>query len=422
MYLLISNNGEIDPRAFSLLGASSKRDEAEAIGFFGSGAKYALSILIRLGINFHVFSGENEIFFTTRKETFRDKEVSVIYINGQPTSLTVETGPKWTLLHAIRELYSNALDEENGRWAIVDYILTAPDRTAIYIECNDEINKFWMQAAKYFLSPDIRPLWETDEIKCFAPKDTGNLANFFRRRVWCCEDRDYEPAYSYDLHNISLNESRVTGSYDCMNYTSFGQTLRRLEYEEFVENFILNYAHKDVAEWKAMYYTYSAEPCLWKSLFEKHWQYVAEERDLAFFPEKLQHRVKVVSQTAFYFFKSIGIHTVGDWRGLQDPYTISEWPPGNAEDRVTKIAARLVDNGMNCHWPIHYGTFNDEMTVAMADMKKKKIILGKHALTLGDTELLRTLIEEHVHLDRNVTDGTRAQQNAYIDIIVGLMK
>ena len=38
-YLKISNKGEIDPNAFRLRGASTKRNDEMKIGFFGIGLK-----------------------------------------------------------------------------------------------------------------------------------------------------------------------------------------------------------------------------------------------------------------------------------------------------------------------------------------------------------------------------------------------
>lgn len=420
MYLAITNNGEIDPRAFSLLGASSKRD-GEAIGFFGSGAKYALAVLLREGKKFRIFSGESEVLFTVKQEQFRDKIVSVIHVNGQPTSLTIETGPKWTLPHALRELYSNALDEENGQWQLVDHVLNAPNRTAIYIEVDPEITTLWTEREKYFIKKTAYPLWESEyKIQCYRPEDTGGISNFFRRRVWCCEDRENEPIYSYDIHNISLNESRVASSYDC-TMAGIGFALRELQNNEFIENFILQYSHKECAEWYAMHYCYNPAE-LWKFIFEQHWQYVSTKEDLGRFPEKLQHKVKVVSRYAYSFFKSLGVGTIHTWMQDQEPYEVMSWPIGTFKDRVDSIAARMIENGMNCKWPIKYGRFQDENVMAMADFKKSCIVLGKLAISLGDAELLRTLIEEHVHLDKKVHDGSREQQNAYIDIIVSLMK
>jgi hypothetical protein len=67
-YLLIENKGEIDVNGLILMGGSTKRDSQTSIGFFGSGNKYAIATLINKGINFKIFSGENEIKITKFEE------------------------------------------------------------------------------------------------------------------------------------------------------------------------------------------------------------------------------------------------------------------------------------------------------------------------------------------------------------------
>ena len=56
-FIKITSKGEIDIRAFSLVGATSKRNDNSKIGMFGSGLKYTLSYLLNNNIDFRVFSG-----------------------------------------------------------------------------------------------------------------------------------------------------------------------------------------------------------------------------------------------------------------------------------------------------------------------------------------------------------------------------
>ena len=51
-YLKIVNKGEIYEKAFTLIGASTKRGDDSKIGFFGSGLKYAMAVLLRNEIHF----------------------------------------------------------------------------------------------------------------------------------------------------------------------------------------------------------------------------------------------------------------------------------------------------------------------------------------------------------------------------------
>jgi hypothetical protein len=50
-YLLIENKGEIDINALILMGGTTKREDESKIGFFGSGNKYAIALLLRERLN-----------------------------------------------------------------------------------------------------------------------------------------------------------------------------------------------------------------------------------------------------------------------------------------------------------------------------------------------------------------------------------
>ena len=51
-WLKIGNSGEIESGAFRLIGACTKRGDDSMIGYFGSGLKYAMAVLLREGIEF----------------------------------------------------------------------------------------------------------------------------------------------------------------------------------------------------------------------------------------------------------------------------------------------------------------------------------------------------------------------------------
>src|SRR5574343_1021192 len=111
MWLKISNQGLIDPNALILMGASSKRDDVSKIGFFGTGIKYALAVLLRNNIAIKIYNGVKEIEVSTKTVSFRDKEYQQVFIDGRETSITTDIGPDWKIWYAIREIYCNAIDE-----------------------------------------------------------------------------------------------------------------------------------------------------------------------------------------------------------------------------------------------------------------------------------------------------------------------
>ena len=53
-YILVQNDEEIDILAFNLIGASTKRDDDNKIGFFGSGLKYSLAYALRNNIEIKI--------------------------------------------------------------------------------------------------------------------------------------------------------------------------------------------------------------------------------------------------------------------------------------------------------------------------------------------------------------------------------
>lgn len=110
----ITSKGLLDIRTISLLGLSAKQD-ASAIGQFGTGMKYAIAVLLRTGHQIGLKIGETTYEFKTKAETFRDKDFTQIIMSGPDGEtvlpITLEYGKNWKVWMAFRELWSNALDE-----------------------------------------------------------------------------------------------------------------------------------------------------------------------------------------------------------------------------------------------------------------------------------------------------------------------
>ena len=70
--ICFSNPGTIDHRAFTMLGLSAKEgDKSKKIGFFGTGFKYALAVLLRENHYVQIVSGEDTYTFSIADEDFR---------------------------------------------------------------------------------------------------------------------------------------------------------------------------------------------------------------------------------------------------------------------------------------------------------------------------------------------------------------
>lgn len=110
MTIVFENKGAIDIRAIKTFGISAK-DNDSAIGFFGTGLKYAIAILLREKQEIVIQSGLKKYEFTTKTFDSRGKQFEIVCMNGKELGFTTELGKTWELWQAFRELYCNCTDE-----------------------------------------------------------------------------------------------------------------------------------------------------------------------------------------------------------------------------------------------------------------------------------------------------------------------
>lgn len=117
--------GSIDMRAFTTMGVNAKPNTEAPIGYFGTGLKYAVAVLCRLGAQLEVLTGGQRYWFEARPMEFRGQQFKQItmrrdaWVGGegwrlgrrQKLPFTTMYGRNWEAWMAFRELYSNTLDE-----------------------------------------------------------------------------------------------------------------------------------------------------------------------------------------------------------------------------------------------------------------------------------------------------------------------
>src|SRR6187455_642645 len=214
-YLLIQNQGLIDPLDLSLMGASPKRDDHSKIGYFGSGNKYALATLLTHKIPFRIFSGMNEIHVKTRPIERKGKTFDQIYMEMQEivieTSLTTQMGPQWKPWYAVREVYCNAIDEGNQQVIpMTDTVQPADGMTRFYIGITEEIEPVIANWHKYFSSDRFDTFEELPGLKLFFKLDKG--LRIYRKGVLVYEDDQMDALFDYDLAEAEIDETRTLKS------------------------------------------------------------------------------------------------------------------------------------------------------------------------------------------------------------------
>lgn len=109
--IIFKNPGEIDVRAIKILGVCAKENPS-AIGFFGTGLKYAIAVLLRENQQITIYSGVKKYKFTKKTFEMRGKTFEAVCINGREMGFTTELGKTWKMWQAYRELHCNTTDEK----------------------------------------------------------------------------------------------------------------------------------------------------------------------------------------------------------------------------------------------------------------------------------------------------------------------
>jgi hypothetical protein len=134
--IIFRNTGLIDLAAVRTLGVSVK--EEGAIGYFGTGLKFAIATILRGGGSISIFRGKHEHRFGTVEKDVRGKPFQIVTMDGQELGFTTSLGRDWKPWMAFRELACNALDE-GGRFYCERYDIgeIASDETVIVVQSEE---------------------------------------------------------------------------------------------------------------------------------------------------------------------------------------------------------------------------------------------------------------------------------------------
>jgi len=251
-WLKIENPGKCPVEGFTLLGATSKRN-SNLIGFFGSGCKMSIALLIRAGISPTVFCSRHKLEFGTKQGTMAALEGKTAYSrmvvkhggkedDGTSVTYTEELSQTdqygnvdWTdLAMALREFVSNALDAATTYnsvnqlttehpWdgvkieIVEDNQVRAKDKfTRVFIPLSPEVQRFYGELPRRFLHFSSPKLLEQKILpKGGRNLSTGRGAMIYKRGVFVREvvDQGHPSLFDYNLNDLDLDESRNVDEY-----------------------------------------------------------------------------------------------------------------------------------------------------------------------------------------------------------------
>jgi hypothetical protein len=401
-YLSFVSNGEIELAALSLIGASDKRDAEDKLGFFGSGAKHALAVLLREGLDIQLWSGVHPIGITTERVDFRGKSFEAIVVEGHRTSMTTEMGPQWTVQDAVREVYTNAFDE-----GLRIFYRTSnpgeraePGCTVFAIEINDDIALMLAGWDSYFKSPGNM------EFTIIPTRETAGRATGFRRGIRVC---DLPGAlFSYNLPDVKIDEQRKASQFD------FGLiALRKLVQHGEPKHFHTLLTHQDAMEWKYWFFTdLSPDHNLGKFLLDNY-DFVTTEKK----SDRVPHdkRALIVKDPSNEYKFARVLPTLDKW--LKE-HRSSVCPlPDDMVPLIESGRAFLRRLGFEAEFPI---LFDPDSIIenVLAYAEDGQVILTSLVFTIPIRELNKTLIEEAIHIEHGHNDFSREFQEASLELIM----
>ena len=418
-YILIENKGEIDVNGLILMGGSTKRDNPNAIGFFGSGNKYAIATLITKGIDFKIFSGEKEIVVTTKDIQFRDSAFKQIFIDGKETSLTTQMGPLWEEWFAIREWVSNSIDEgESNIVASTDIVSPRAGYTRIYVERTAGIEDVVSNWDNYFSFDRDDIHYQIGENRILGNNSEDGYLVLFRKGIRSYYANGTKSLYHYDMNSFEINESRVID--DIWNASSkIVKFYNQVTNLDVIRNVLKN-AYKDCMfennlSW---YYGILKLSEYWRAAIGNH-RIVVGDYAGHFTDEQQSHPCYVVNtelaKRIKASFPDIVVYGMLD-SGEACIFNKVDQTPRHSF--LLKECQRFFDE---CNYVVGYPIevvdfVNKPEQLGLAH--NKTIYISDKLFNKGKREIAVTIIEENEHLKTGYKDCSRAFQQHFIDLFI----
>ena len=425
-FIKITNNGIIDSKSFTIIGASTKTNKEGFIGQWGSGLKYAIAYLLRNKIPFKVYSDYNEVKFSIQTEQFRDKSIDIVCVNGEKTSISTELGFDNTQWTVIREIFSNAIDEGDAKLDVVESDLEdlkpVEDCTCFYIQADTfkEILDNW---DLYFSNERTDILYHD---KNFNQIYTGgeNLL-VYRKGIRCHFAKGKKALFNYDLTWVEINESRVIASDWDFRYGLVG-FLRKISDKSIIHRILynINGSWENSLDWSNSSYnpftdTWLKEvgdkyliPCENAGFWEEEIKYLKERHIIL--PNSLIQALKIQFGDKV---KCIGDDATKGGSG--DKKLISDLSK-REQHLLDESLTFLSDAGYEVKYPIKVCKFVSPVTLGQS--LEDTIFLSDKVFTMGKREIINTIIEENHHLVTGFEDETRNMQTSLINLSISLME
>ena len=201
--ILFSNKDALDLECLRAFGLSIKPNSDSPIGYFGTGLKYAIAVLLRNNHSIEIYIDGTVHTFAVKEKTVRGEVHNFVHLNNEPHHLgfTTDLGKDWELWMAYRELYCNAKDEGG---TVSEAVWPAIPRTGTAIAVyGEEFTRIHENRGKYFLQS--QPIEVGPEVEIHA----GRSDHIYYRGIRALKT-SHQSMYTYNItKRLKLTENRT---------------------------------------------------------------------------------------------------------------------------------------------------------------------------------------------------------------------
>lgn len=396
-----SNSGEIDLAAVTTLGVSVK-PQAGAIGYFGTGLKYSIAVLLREQQAVSIFSGEQEYVFELRARRIRGEDFQIIHmrraqappIEAESLHFTTAYGKNWTLENVYRELWSNNQDEPERSISLREppfaWLQGSAGFTHILVR-GERFAEVHRNRWGFLLNPERKLLDKGADFEVYL----GQSTSIFYRGI-AAHKLSKPSRFTYNItrdHTLTEDRTLQHGSYF---------------FDGWLKSFVLHDAEEELCRDMLSTGENNHEGTIYYTSLES-----AGPTFKSVMKAAIESNLPGLNSTAEEVFYALERNVKLEWK---------KYDMIRGEEDTLNNALTTIDR-----WGFSYAHFGfavevveecGEGRLACADMKRTATLSRE---CLADPDLLHhALIEEFVHLRDKVQDNTRQMQNVLFREIVRL--
>lgn len=380
-YIVFENNGEIDERAITTMAVSTKEND-NAIGYFGTGLKYAIAVILRNSGSITIQTGTKELRFSSSKETIRGNDFHIVKMNRTRLGFTTDLGKNWEVWQAFRELYCNAMDEFGTCYESKTKPTPEAGKTKIYVKLAALETCF---RDKHQIVLESTPIFENNS----AAIHPGESKYLYYRNIRVAELRT-PSLYTYNIkRGISLTEDR-TIKYEWEAHTNIAYAIEKCKDRTVLMDILTS---KGIE----------------KNMFS--FEYTVDYSDEFFETCQTIRHLRIEANPTITNF----LHKEDTTFNKYEPIELTI-----AQQKMVEVAKTfLINLGINiAEYPVKFvKTLGNEV---LGKAENATIYISERVFHMGTKMLTGTLYEEYIHLKHGYRDRTREMQNYLIDTIMSL--